>query len=91
MSDQNTPASAAAPVPAPVSGAERREVPVVCRRLRTKAAFFNTPDAPPWQAGESTSAVYWCLGTMETWGPDEGLAHPHCCKENRSCFKAPAT
>ena len=69
-------------------------VPTVCKMLRTKNAFTGAhdddPESTPWQFGESSTAVYWCLGTMETFGPDDGLAHPHCCKEGRSCFKVPA-
>src|SRR5437868_1958520 len=50
-------------------------VPVVCRLLRTKTAFGSFADtgAAPWQAGESTTAVFWCLATMQTAGPDHGL------------------
>jgi hypothetical protein len=64
----------------------------VCRLLRTKTAFgsfsgFN--DDVPWQAGESTTAAYWCLGTMETAGPDDGYCHPETCRSGRSCFQPP--
>ncbi len=66
-----------------------REVPVVCRLLRTKHAFGSLAGArEPWQAGRSTTAVYWCLKTMETFGPDDGLAHPHRCCAGRACFEA---
>jgi hypothetical protein len=57
----------------------------VCPMLRTKTAY-GTYDVP-WQEGASTTAVYWCLETMATAGPDEQLAHPHECREGRGCFR----
>lgn len=64
--------------------------PVVCRLLRTKHAFGTfVGNLYSWQAGASTTAVYWCLGTMETAGPDEGYAHPHQCRAGRACFEEP--
>lgn len=66
--------------------------PVVCRLLRTKTAFGtlvgDRSDPAPWQMGASTTAVYWCLGTMASAGPDDSLAHPHACDASRSCFQA---
>lgn len=66
--------------------------PVVCRLLRTKTAFGtlvgDRSDPAPWQIGASTTAVYWCLGTMASAGPDDGLAHPHACGAARDCFHA---
>jgi hypothetical protein len=65
-------------------------VPVVCRLLRTKVAFGTLIGHPmPWQTGASTTAVYWCLKTTETAGPDDGFAHPHACCAGRSCFEGP--
>lgn len=63
-----------------------REVPPVCRFLRTKAAFgrFSGPLAP-WRAGRSSTAVYWCLKTMESFGEDQGIAHPDACRAGRRC------
>jgi hypothetical protein len=64
------------------------EKPAVCRMLRTKSAFgqmsFSDED---WTDGESTTAVYWCLGTMETAGPDNVLCHPTTCRVGRECFR----
>jgi hypothetical protein len=64
------------------------QVPNVCTLLRTKTAFgsFQGTDAPPWQAGASTTAVFWCLATMTTTGPDDRYCHPHECHEGRHCF-----
>jgi hypothetical protein len=61
----------------------------VCRRLRTKNAFAGAgPDEIPWQHAESTTAVFWCLCTMETAGPDDDYAHPTTCRLGRTCFRA---
>jgi hypothetical protein len=66
-------------------------VPTVCKLLRTKTAFgsFAETAAPPWQTGESTTAAFWCLATMQSAGPDDFYAHPHQCHAGRSCFKSP--
>ena len=70
--------------------AEEQAAPVVCRLLRTKTAFGTfVGNLYSWQAGRSSTAVYWCLRTMETAGPDDGYAHPHACCEGRSCFERP--
>jgi hypothetical protein len=62
----------------------------VCRRLRTKKAFGSFHgNLYSWQSGDSTTAVYWCLRTMETVGPDDGYAHPHACLSGRDCFDPP--
>ena len=67
----------------------QNEVPTVCRMLRTKHAFgtFAEHDFDPWQMGESTTAVFWCLATMQTCGPDDSLAHPQRCREGRACYQ----
>ena len=46
-------------------------------------------DMEPWQSGESTTAVFWCLRTMETAGPDDAYCHPSTCQSGRACC-APA-
>lgn len=56
--------------------------------LRTKTAFGSYgPDAEPWDTGESTTAVYWCLMTMQTAGPDEQFCHPATCRAGRACYQ----
>lgn len=65
-------------------------LPMVCRSLRTKNAFGALmTDAPDWREGESTTAAYWCLQTMEAAGPDEDFAHARKCREGRRCFTPP--
>jgi hypothetical protein len=64
--------------------------PVVCRLLRTKTSFGSfVGNLHAWQTGASTTAVYWCLNTMETAGPDDDYAHPHACRAGRTCFEEP--
>jgi hypothetical protein len=66
------------------------ERPIVCRLLRTKTAFGSfVGNLHAWQKGASTTAVYWCLNTMETAGPDDSYAHPHACRAGRACFEEP--
>jgi len=62
-------------------------LPQVCRLLRTKTAFGADAAGALWKRGESTTAAYWCLGTMECFGPDEGYVHPHACAAGRRCFQ----
>jgi hypothetical protein len=70
------------PIPAPS--------PTVCRKLRTKVAFGSpAPALADWRHGTSTTAVYWCLSTMESAGPDEALVHAQDCRAGRACFIAP--
>ena len=66
-------------------------LPIVCRKLRTKQAFGSfTDETVDWRTGEAGTDVFWCLKTMETWGTDDQVAHPHDCVRGRSCFEAPA-
>lgn len=59
----------------------------VCRLLRTKMSFgsFAWPH-PTDEWGDSTTAVYWCLQTMESFGADDDYVHPHKCISGRRCF-----
>jgi hypothetical protein len=70
-------------------GGQGAEPPVVCRKLRTKMAQRSLVGARDWRYGQSTTAVYWCLMTMEPSGPDNNYAHPHGCQEGRGCFVPP--
>ena len=63
------------------------EAAAVCRSLRTKTAFGRLVGHTPWQQGASSTAVYWCLKTTGTIGPDDALAHPHKCREGRGCWR----
>lgn len=61
----------------------------VCRRLRTKTSFSTYIGSEHfWEEGASSTAVYWCIDTMEAAGPDDHFAHPHLCRDGRSCFRS---
>jgi hypothetical protein len=73
----------------PVQQPEPTSQPV-CRLLRTKTAYGSLEGMEfAWQDGASTTAVFWCLGTMETAGLDDDYVHPHTCREGRACYKPP--
>jgi hypothetical protein len=65
------------------------ELPVVCRKLRAKATYDVGGDGPLWKLGDSTTAAYWCLSTMEPFGPDDHICHPHDCGAGRACYQRP--
>lgn len=67
-----------------------RKLPVVCRLLRTKSSF-GSEEGATWQHGESTTDVFWCLNTMEVFGPDETYTHASTCRSGRACFQVPHT
>jgi len=62
-------------------------LPKVCRLLRTKTSYGAGERGAEWKRGESTTAVYWCLATMESFGADDGFCHPHECVKGRACFE----
>jgi hypothetical protein len=63
-------------------------VTVVCRSIRSKGAGVVYGERVQFDSGYYSSAVFWCLATAETVGPDDGLVHPHACTAGRSCFTA---
>jgi hypothetical protein len=64
--------------------------PTVCAHLRAKGAGVVYGEPVRWESGYYPSAVFWCLGTAEPLGPDDGLVHPHACTDRRVCYCAPA-
>ena len=75
--------------PLPLAGDAPREVRGICRKLRTKHAFGTLEGlAFDWREGRSSTAAYWCLRTMEPWGPDDRPAEPLACREGRCCHAA---
>ncbi len=64
------------------------DVPAACRMLRAKGAGVVYGDRVPWKSGFHPNAVYWCLLTAESMGPDDGPVHPHACGVQRGCFRA---
>jgi hypothetical protein len=94
MSEERHSHPHALPVVVEATGApdgDVRPIPVVCRKLRTKMAFGTMhAGLRDWRHGDSTTAVYWCLVTMESAGPDDAYAHAHSCGRGRECFVPPA-
>jgi hypothetical protein len=71
----------------PASSA-RVELPVLCRYLRCKSAYGAVEDNTEWQLGTSSTETYWCLATMEAFGPDDGYAHASTCESGeRGCYR----
>lgn len=64
----------------------------ICRKLRSKLAFaaVETTDGEHVSAIDAlnSSAVYWCLSTMECAGPDGALAHQSVCRSDRACYQS---
>lgn len=65
----------------------RVELPVLCKYLRCKSAYGAVEDNTEWQLGTSTTEVYWCLATMEAFGPDDSYAHATVCQGGRACYR----
>jgi len=63
------------------------DTPVVCTRLRSKGAWVTYGEPVTWDAGYISTAIFWCLGTADVIGPDDGFVHPHVCVKARDCFQ----
>ena len=63
-----------------------KDTPVVCSRLRSKGAWVAYGEPVTWEAGYISTATFWCLGTADVIGPDDGFVHPHVCVSGRACF-----
>ena len=66
---------------------QRVELPVLCKWLRCKSAFGSIVDNDAWQHGTSPTEAYWCLATMEAFGPDDNYVHATVCRGARSCCR----
>lgn len=75
--------------PDPPRPEEPAPLPRICRRLRTKTAFGQRGSDALWKLGRSTTAAYWCLDTMEPFGPDGTFCHPDRCGAARGCYRPP--
>jgi hypothetical protein len=71
------------------TGHRRVELPVLCKYLRCKSAYGAVEGDPEWQLGTSSTEVYWCLATMEAFGPDDDYAHATVCHDAsaRGCYR----
>jgi hypothetical protein len=61
-------------------------IPIVCERIRAKGAAVPYGQRVTWRAGYVSTAIFWCLGTGDPIGPDDGFVHPHVCVSPRPCF-----
>ena len=68
---------------------QRVELPVLCKWLRCKSSFGSIvgSETAPWRHGTSPTEAYWCLATMEAFGPDDNYVHAAICKSGRSCCR----
>ncbi len=57
-----------------------------CLYLRTKSAYFRTPEGERVFEPESSTACYTCLKTQRPYGPDGMPADAGSCGEERGCF-----
>jgi hypothetical protein len=57
-----------------------------CLYLRTKTAYFRTPDGERIFEPESSTACYTCLKTQRPYGPDGMPADAQSCGPSRGCF-----
>lgn len=62
---------------------EKREF---CLYLRTKSAYFRTPEGARIFEPESSTACYTCLKTQRPYGPDGMPADANSCGDGRGCF-----
>jgi hypothetical protein len=59
----------------------------LCGLLRTKTAYYRTPDGERMFHRDSTTACYTCLLTQRPYGPDGMTAHAQSCGEARGCYE----
>lgn len=57
-----------------------------CLYLRTKTAYFRTPQGERIFEPDSSTACYTCFKTQLPYGPDGKPADAHSCGEDRGCF-----
>jgi hypothetical protein len=67
----------------------RRTDQLPCLDLRTKTLYYGTDGDVPEIVDGSDTAVYWCLKTMQAFGPDGGEARPGVCGADRACCSPP--
>lgn len=60
-----------------------------CAYLATKTDYYRDPDEKlPFDPGAGNTAVYWCMHTQTSLGPDEDHCHLQDCTPNRRCYVA---
>jgi hypothetical protein len=74
------------PITDPTSPAVRRSAEGLCKYLRAKMVHAAHGDRVGLASLEdSPTTVYWCLLTMRSAGPDDGLVHAERCGPGRVC------
>jgi len=58
-----------------------------CGLLRTKTAYYRTPDGVRMFDPDSTTACYTCLNTQRPYGPDGEPADTDSCGPSRGCYE----
>ncbi len=61
---------------------------VFCGMLRTKTAYWRSPDGERLIDPQSSTACYTCLLTQRPVGPDDLPVNAGSCGPDRGCFKA---
>jgi hypothetical protein len=59
----------------------------LCRHLRTKTHYVPDSYEERDVSRSSSTAIFWCLKTMRSDGPDGALALPEDCVEGRGCWE----
>lgn len=58
-----------------------------CAHLRTKTAYYRTPDGERIFKPDDSTACYTCLKTQRPVGPDGRPADAQSCGTERGCFE----
>ena len=70
----------------PVLDAGRDPSDDLCKYLRAKVSTAPHGDRKAlWALRKEATTIYWCLLTMRTAGPDDGLVHAERCGQGREC------
>ena len=73
--------------PADSTGTLNREV---CRYLRARNSYGGREGgAYPWVLLDPTTMIFQCARTLQTVGPDNGLATLDHCRRGRPCWREP--
>ena len=60
---------------------------LICRHLRAKNAYGGREGgAHPWQLVDVGTMNFRCARTLQSWGPDGGLATESYCRAGRGCW-----
>ena len=88
---ETDPDSTATPPATPLeSSAEvpEAELGTPCRHLRNKGMFIYTDGSNPNPHYDYDNTIYWCLHTMKSYGPDDGLVSGDDCRDtSRTCYQ----